>query len=171
MIRKAEIDDAAIIEQIRIDTWLTTYKGIISDHILNHLNDKKEHRIESLKVQLETTQMYVVLDHEQIVGYIGYGHGRDKWSANGDIFAIYILEAYQRRGYGKALMYTALTEMNEDKILIWVLEDNASCRVYEALGGKPKFQKMITIGGDELKEIGFEFIRTEFMKRTSSKLD
>jgi hypothetical protein len=41
MIRKAEIDDAAIIEQIRMDTWLTTYKGIISDSILNRLNDKK----------------------------------------------------------------------------------------------------------------------------------
>ena len=40
-------------------------------------------------------------------------------------------------------------------MLVWVLADNPACYFYEALGGTYLREKMIVIGGKELREIAY----------------
>lgn len=41
-IRKATINDAEGIAKVHVDSWRTTYKGIIPDEFLYNLSYKKE---------------------------------------------------------------------------------------------------------------------------------
>jgi len=38
IIRKAKLDDATGIAKVHVDSWRTTYKGIIPDDFLNNLS-------------------------------------------------------------------------------------------------------------------------------------
>lgn len=37
-IRKATLQDAEAIARVHVDSWKTTYKGIIPDNVLNNLS-------------------------------------------------------------------------------------------------------------------------------------
>jgi len=37
-IRKANIDDIRVISKIYVDTWKTTYNGLVPDNFLNELS-------------------------------------------------------------------------------------------------------------------------------------
>lgn len=74
---------------------------------------------------------------EKVVGFVGYGAYRDEtFPAHGEVFALYVLAAYQGRKIGYALMNAALDALSEyPKIAVWVLKGNdKAIRFYERYG-------------------------------------
>jgi len=92
--------------------------------------------------------------------------GRDR-SGNpqyqGELTAIYILQAYQHSGIGRQLVRTVaerLAEMEMHSMQVWVLEANPACQFYEQLGGQRVGAKEIAIGGTCLVEVAYGWADT-----------
>ena len=84
-----------------------------------------------------------------------------KYVYQGELFAIYILEEYQRQGIGQQLVGTVATKLVElslNSMLVWVLGDNSACRFYEFLGGEKVEEQQTSRAGVAMKEIAYGWI-------------
>ena len=95
----------------------------------------------------------------EVVGFAASGPER---SGNeiyqGELYAIYLLEAYQRQGVGQQLTRAVVNDLllhGLSSILVWVLADNPSRAFYEALGGQYVAEQQITIGSAQLTEVAY----------------
>ncbi len=90
----------------------------------------------------------VARDGERVVGFACAGASRDA-EGEGEVYAIYVLEEYQRRGVGYALMREALALIEGCRVVcVWVLKDNhKAIRFYERVGFRPDgTEQEITLG-------------------------
>lgn len=158
-IRKAGIEDVAAVAKVQVDSWRTTYKGIVPEDYLNSLSYGEREVIWQGAIQ--ENNLYVAEDGlGQIIGFsIGGKERTGKYDAyTGELYAIYILEAYQGKGIGRLLVQSVVDDLQEKKLnsmLIWVLTENPACRFYEALGGKTIDTEEIEIGGKQLSETAY----------------
>ena len=104
--------------------------------------------------------MYVIEDEGRIVGFASGGRERaGEAGYTGELYAIYVLDDFQRRGYGHQLVrevVAGLKEMGLHDMIIWVLRENAPARqFYERLGGVYVRAQAITIGSATLEEVSY----------------
>jgi ribosomal protein S18 acetylase RimI-like enzyme len=162
-IRKAKVEDAPGIAQVHVDSWRTTYRGLLEAELLASLS--YERRAETWRSTLanpDSASFFYVAETEngEIVGFVAAGPGQpEETDAEAEIYAIYILENAQGQGLGRLLMQAAMGELVRrgfQSILLWVLKDNlTACRFYEAMGGKYLKEKPITIGNLTLMEAAY----------------
>ncbi|MGV2828632.1 N-acetyltransferase family protein [Myxosarcina sp. GI1(2024)] len=144
IIREAKLTDAEAITKVHVDTWLDTYRGIIPDDYLAKLSyEQRETSWRKILAEASTNNhpIYVVENSEnEIIAFADGGRERSGNSIyQAELYAIYILPAYQRKGIGKVLFCKIaddLTRLGFKSLLVWVLADNPACKFYEALGGK-----------------------------------
>ena len=158
-IRKAGLKDTTAVAKVQVDSWRTTYKGIVPDDYLNSLSYEERELI--WKGAVQENNLYVAEDDQgQIIGFsIGGKERTGKYEAYiGELYAIYILEAYQGKGLGRLLVQSVVDDLQEKKLnsmLIWALAENPACRFYEALGGKAIDTEEIEMGGKQLSETAY----------------
>ncbi|MFB1081901.1 N-acetyltransferase family protein [Jeotgalibacillus sp. JSM ZJ347] len=155
-IRKATLKDAAGIAKVQVDTWKTTYRGMVPDDYLNHMSYERREEMWS-KIIGDGQVVYVAENNGEIVGFANGGEERsNKYSGyDGELFAIYILESYQRQGLGKKLMAPVVEDLKAkglSSMIVCVLEKNDSKRFYEVLGADKVDTVKINFGGRDLKE-------------------
>ena len=138
IIRKADEDDIAGIARVHVDTWQKTYKGIISDDFLRNLTYKSiEEHLKGIYQVGDKTCLIAQEESGKIVGFAAFGLERtNKPEYKGELYAIYILKEYQRKGIGKQLIQAVVRELKDMEIsslLVWVVENNPSKYFYEKL--------------------------------------
>ncbi|MCM3770210.1 MULTISPECIES: GNAT family N-acetyltransferase [Priestia] len=158
MIRQGRIGDEAGIANVHVNSWKSTYKGLVPDSFLDSLNAEKRKAL--WKKQLESNSVFVAEENGQIVGFASYGKERTKKypSYIGELSAMYLLAEHQRKGIGKALMHEVAQELvnqNIHTMLTWAFEQNSACHFYEALGGKRIDRADVIIDGRSLSEVAF----------------
>ncbi len=159
IVRQACFEDAEGIAKVQVDSWRTTYRGIVSDAVLSGLS------VEGRKKSWEWTfrnpkpdeALFVAEDDAGIVGFSNGGKSRyEEYGHDGELYAIYILESHQRRGVGKELVRAAADHLRAagyKSLMVWVLERNPSIAFYKRLGGVELGRKDIIIGEDRLIEV------------------
>ncbi len=159
-IRQATLADAPYIAAVNVESWRSTYKGIVPDKYLMEMSPAK--REGQWRLILENPEAIVFVAEQadgQIIGYISGGRERSgKVSYEGELYAIYLLESCQRKGAGKKLVKELANEMRNQGIsnmMVWVLEENPSRRFYESIGGRPFIKEKLIISGKELQEVGY----------------
>lgn len=99
LIRKADVTDASAIGKESVESWQTTYRGIMADTILQRL--AIEDRVENWKntIQADESTTFVAVDADkQIGGYVNMTVKQSTASNRiGEITAIYLLEDWQDR--------------------------------------------------------------------------
>jgi len=162
LIRRATADDADAIARVRIDTWRTTYRGHLPDALLDSLaydqNSAQWGRV--LAAAAPERIAYVAEDAGAVVAFVSAGPERTgDVEYRGEIYAIYVLDAHQRRGIGRALTRRAVGDLlaqGRRSLLIWVLRGNAKGRAfYEALGGRAVREREDEIEGVPVVEVGY----------------
>ena len=160
-LREAVFTDAASIARVHIDSWRTTYRGIVSDsHLASLSYDQRENWWKSA-LENEISIVFVAESEEpkQIIGFVKGGQERsNNPEYTGELGAIYLLEDYRRQGIGKRLVITLvkkLIERGHNSMLVWVLAKNPYRKFYEKLGGKYLSSKQIEIGGPSYEEIAY----------------
>lgn len=160
-VRPARCDDAHAIADVHVAAWRSTYRGIVPDDYLADLQVASRERMwKNLLCNQSATCVHVVDDPDAgIVGFVSGGQERngDPQYA-GEIYTIYILEQYQRRGYGRKLLEALVRDLLAQKItsmLVWVIAVNPACKFYESLGGIQLRRQMIDIGGTLVEEVAY----------------
>lgn len=106
---------------VHYQTWIETYVGLMNQEYLDkHTLDRC---IEIAKKHPENT-IVAEYNHE-IVGFAAYNQSSDNENNIGEVYAIYVLDNFQKLGIGKALMDECISRLNHyEYIAVWVLFNN-----------------------------------------------
>lgn len=164
-LKKAAEADAYDIAKVQVDSWRTTYKGIVSDDYLSNLSYKKREEVWELAV-IQNTAFLLESDDGEIVGFAIGGPERSEEYVgyDGELYAIYLYEHAQGKGGGSMLFDAVVEDLLErgfENMIIAVLEDNPACEFYERMGGVAIAKEEISIGGSQHTELvyGWENIK------------
>ena len=161
-VRAANSADAGSIARVHIDSWRTTYAGVVpAEYLANLSYERRESRwYETLTADQHATSIFVAEQGGNVVGFATGGPERDgDITYRGELYAIYLLEEHQNRGLGRQLVSAVARSLLADgfsSMLVWVLEDNHGARLfYESLGGELVGRKTVAIGGRDLVELSY----------------
>ena len=174
LVRHALPDDAEAIERVRTDTWRATYRGLMPDELLDRLQPIPSRRRDHLTRLPPDQFSLVVEDGDEIVGYCAGGRSRsDAERFPGEVYAIYILPAYQGRGAGREMLTVAAAELLRRgwrAMIIWVLRENTSARrFYERMGGRYVRDEERELEGLRISESGYGWDDIEALARPEGR--
>ena len=162
-IREARCEDAEELTRVHIESWRTTYRGLLPDDYLANLNPEPRQRYwRSLLCAPQREQfVYVAVDDQldQVIGFASGGKERSEdRDYRGELYTIYLLEGHQGQGIGRTLLRCVAVELfgsGFNSMLVWVLSANPSQRFYAALGGQPVRTQLVMIGEHSYEETGY----------------
>jgi GNAT superfamily N-acetyltransferase len=163
LIRPAKLADAPSIAQVNVESWRTTYKGIMPDELLANQSVERRETMWSgvLSNPDSRTFLFVAEVDGQVIGFAAAGPERTEHPIyKGELYAIYLLADHQGRGIGRALAKAVvhrLLEKGYDTMLIWVAFQNPATHFYEALGGHRVASKREAFGGTIIEEIAYGY--------------
>ena len=110
-----------------------------------------------------SNEVFVAEVEQEIVAFSSFGPVRDEGldkNSVGEVYAIYALEEFWDRGFGRRLMEASLatlSEMNCSTVKVWVLDTNQrAISFYQKFGFTAEgVQKVEARGGVELREIRY----------------
>jgi GNAT superfamily N-acetyltransferase len=165
LIRRAIVGDVRSIARTSVLGWQAAYRGILPDDFLAGLS--VDARAVAWGMALErdpdwAMPAWVALRNGHIVGYASTGPPRDEDVPlpAAEVYAIYVLPEAWRSGVGRALLATAVADWQSrriERMVLWVLEDNAGARrFYEAMGWAPDGgRQQIDLGGIAPTEVRY----------------
>src|SRR5688500_8442383 len=138
-IRPATQADIPAIARVHVDSWRSTYRGIVPDEYLDSLTYANRERMwrQVLGEFAERHVAHVAEDAD--TGVVGFALGAtaDEPGFDGEMLAIYLLSDHQGVGVGRRLMATVAKDLaarGMGSLIVWVLAENPARRFYEALG-------------------------------------
>ncbi|MWV43285.1 GNAT family N-acetyltransferase [Paenibacillus sp. HJL G12] len=163
IVRAAENKDIHRLAKVHVDSWLTTYRGIVPDSYLDNM--KLASRIELwtrvLDPSNETTTFVLENPAGEVAGFINGGLCRDQeLDIEAEVYSLYLLQEAQGKGHGRTLMQRMIEcflQQGYGSMLVWVLEENPALHFYEKMGGQFLMRDDIQIGGESLQEICLEW--------------
>jgi len=157
-IRKAGVEDARAIVFIKVESWRTTYGGIVPDAYLAAMD--AESQVKGWQESLQSSEVIALVaeDAAGMFGFVCGGKTREEIGGyDAELYAIYLLKDRQRRGAGRQLACTlaeALRGRGFKSMVVWVLEENRpAVAFYKGLGAVQVSQKRIEIGGADLSDV------------------
>lgn len=161
-IRKANYDDTSGIAKVHVDSWRTTYEGMMPAEFLQSLSYGK--RTDLWKDNIAVKKDYVVValtDEGKIIGFgTASKRATNTVEKSGDLTSIYLLEEYKGQGIGKMLLkelFLHFKKLAIEKVFVEVLEGNKTRYFYEYYGAKLIKSVEIKISGTVLKELIYEW--------------
>ncbi|WP_413378782.1 N-acetyltransferase family protein [Alkalihalobacillus sp. 1P02AB] len=164
-VRQAVLEDAKGIAKVHVDSWRSTYAGIIPDVFLDTLSyEQRERRWE----QIMLSEMVYVAENNvgTIVGFANGGRERSgKYHGyTGELYSMYVLEEFQKFGLGRELIRHVCHSLKVQEMysmITLVLAENDSRHFYKKLGAEEIDCVQIEIAGKKLDEIvyGWEDIK------------
>jgi GNAT superfamily N-acetyltransferase len=157
-IRAAVAEDAIAIAHVHVESWRTTYSGIVPDAYLAGLDEAL--RMKLWQEWLSGDTVVVVAERRgEVVGFAHAGKIREAIeTADAEVFSLYLLRESQGMGIGRALLKEAASVLQQRgfrSLALWVLERNRSRLFYEKCGGRLANSKVIEIGGARLMEVAY----------------
>lgn len=166
LVRPANIEDAKGIAEVHVASWQTTYKGLIDDSFLESLSVESKKRSWEWMFQnpnLGEVLFVAVTETGEIIGFSNGGKCRDDESGfSGELYAIYLLQEYQRRGIGRELIQAIVNSLQDQgyrSLMLWVLESNPAINFYKKLGGMEVDRRPIMINEQKLVEVALGWIQ------------
>lgn len=158
-IRKAVAEDSADIARVHVESWRTTYQGIVPNLFLDSLDIKVREARWKKELDAGNSIFVAINEKNEIIGFANGGKNRsDDLPYDGELYAIYLLESAHRKGAGKKLICSVAKELKREgyhSMLVWVLNGNPADQFY--LHFEPSYvtEQDITIGGDSLLETAY----------------
>ena len=152
-IREAVPGDAVGIAQAHTESWQTSYRGILPDHVLDVI-DVGQRVATRERLLRDSSVLHLVaydVTHRDIVGFCDAGASRRSAPDEGEIYAIYLMHYAKRYGLGQEMFERValwLAAQGMRSMVVWVLENNHHARrFYEAMGGRASAAIRTTVAG------------------------
>ncbi len=159
-IRRATNDDALPIARVLVESWKTTYTGIVPTAFLDAMKIDEQARMVSGVLAAGDRHILVAEVDGAVVGFIAGGAIRESLDDfDAELQTIYLLAAHQGNGAGRRLCQALIAELRASgyrRMAVWVLEQNATAvSFYQRIGGVQVAQKIVEIGGASLNDLAF----------------
>ena len=163
-IRVANESDVQAIANVYVDTWRSSYAGILPDKVLIEMSMERQMVIWARAIRHaggEAEEKILVIEDEQssIFGVSSCGFNRDRNKIySGEVYSLYIHPDKQNEGYGEKLLaqnFLYLIEKGFSEAIIWVLSMNPSRYFYEAMDGKRVGEREERLWGTVVKETAY----------------
>lgn len=104
-IRPAAADDLPDIGRVVVDCWRSTFAGLLPTEFLESMSADHQERRHRRYFGRAGVNYHVACDESGgVVGFANGGPSRDTgFPHEGELYALYLLPAYQRRGIGTSL--------------------------------------------------------------------
>lgn len=162
-VRPALPSDAEGIARVHVETWKSTYRGIVPDEFLDRLTVERDLSGgfgDHLRRPPEGWKVFVATRPAgEPVGFAIGGRNREPRTAySGELGGIYVLQGSQRQGVGRELVRNVaefLLAQKHQGMLVWVLDANPYRRFYEKLGGKVVLHRIARVAGSDQPEAAY----------------
>ena len=159
IIRRMEIEDAEAVTDVLIDSWRTSYRGIVSNEYL----DNMDKGILADRRRKQYRDYIVAVSEGRIVGYCWYVNDnsftKDISEIDSEVIALYVDPKLKRQGLGRRLFSYVIDDLKKQgrkNMIIWCLKENyPSRKFYEKMGGMIIGEHMTNIGYKDYEEVGF----------------
>ena len=163
--RPARIADAADIARVQVETWRESYAGLVPDAFLATLSVPAGTARWEEHIAAPDRVVYVADDGGDVVGFGSGGPARDADVPEdaGEVYALYVHPAAQRRGHGAALLRSVtagLAAAGYARAVLWTLAGNAAaCAFYAAHAGEPdEIPQTRDMGGVPVAVVRYRFV-------------
>ena len=139
--RKATARDIPQIAEVHVESWQKSFQGVVPQEFTDGLSvEKRENAFREVFFN-EDYQMFVAETAEgKIVGFADFGRAsHEEFGFDAELFAIYLLPEFQRKGVGGGLFKTGVRDLREKgrkSMCLQALADSPYRAFYEKLGGK-----------------------------------
>jgi GNAT superfamily N-acetyltransferase len=158
-IHAARPADARAIARLDIETWRTTYAGILSANYLVGLSRQRREFGWRMAILRDPRDIRVAVDTAGIIqGFGSCGPSRSDRRFPGEVFTLYVAPDWQNKGIGRRLLvalFRRLVASGLDAAIVWVLRDNPARFFYERLGGRIVSHKPIPVGGAVVEALAY----------------
>ncbi|KLU62409.1 FR47-like protein [Peptococcaceae bacterium CEB3] len=171
MLRTARLGDEDGLARVHVDTWRTTYQGLIAQEYLDSMNyDAWATRWKTSLGDKSNVVIVVETAQRKIVGFALGGPNRERDSNreggatySGELYAIYIVKEYQRKGFGRLLIKTMAARLRNrgfHSMIVWMLGGNQADKFYESLGGQKLGSKEVEIAAQSHEVVAYGWLDT-----------
>jgi GNAT superfamily N-acetyltransferase len=161
-IRHALPEDAPALARVRVDTWRSTYAGIVPDDYLAGMDYGQEEANSARFLRNPFPGTFVLVAEPQpglVAGFALGGPPQKPFPGyDCELHALYVLKEHQGRGLGTLLMEHVTRELTGrglGAMFVWVLRDSPACRFYESLGGRRIRKATVEVGSASLQEVAY----------------
>lgn len=160
-IRQADEADAEAIARVQAETWETTYRGLLSRRAIAAQYHPRQAGMWRRILRADDGHSVLVAElvadvAGEVIGFASSGPNRDGASRfTGETYALYVLQAWQSYGLGRALFsasHDLLVEAGHKQAMVWVLVGNPAAGFYEQLGGLTIAERDSVVGGEKVRE-------------------
>lgn len=182
-IRRARAADAEAMARVHLESWRSTYAGVLPDAYLSGLCPWREAAAYERAIRERRgghAAFVAVADALEpegpgVVGFVTGGLSRRPQIAEGEIETLYLLDDFRDRGIGRRLMRAIashLASLGARSAYVWVLEENPARWFYERLGARLVARETLRVGGRPVAQRAYawEPIHTLLTATATSRL-
>jgi ribosomal protein S18 acetylase RimI-like enzyme len=181
MIRPATSADVEAIARVDVETWRSSYAGVLPDQLLIGMSAQRRGLFWSRFVTRRPGDTIVAVDRQThaVLGFGSCGAQREPdLPYAGEIFTLYVHPDWQNQGIGRPLLMALFQRLLRKDIasaVIWVLAENPARFFYEHLGGKLAARQHMEVGKTKIGSVAYgwsdlaDAVRTS--GRTKSRID
>ena len=166
-IRPAAVSDAPAMAAVHVETWRTTYAGLLPDRYLLRLSvPERAERWRVMLARRRSEQVFVAeINAVGVVGFASCGALRSGfYGYRGEVYTLYVLPDWQGRGLGRALLGVSFQDLFDRGIssaFLWVVAGSPNRFFYEAMGGKILAQRREPFAGMRLLQTAYGWRKLE----------
>ena len=160
LVRPGRVEDAQAIARVEIETWRTTYAGMLPDRVLLGMSERRQTASWASFLRHHPDDVRVAEAAKGAV--IGFGNCGARRNSTmdfaGEIYTLYVAPDSQGQGGGRALLlglFSQLVAMGYGSALVWVVRANPARFFYERLGGAQVMHRPIPLGGQQVEAVAY----------------
>lgn len=167
-IRPGTTDDIEEISRVYAEAWKATYQGVAPEPFVKGMTAGAAAQIFRDSLQpgpaVDFKYFFYVAQSPggRLVGFCDGGKERSHpENGVGELYAIYILPEFQKKGTGKLLFEEAVESLLRSgmkSMIVWVLAESPYRKFYEELGGRLEpGTKTLEVGGHKIQLVSYRW--------------
>ncbi len=156
--RKATAEDIPQLAKVHVESWQKSFAGLVPQAYLENMSVEK--RVKAFEQRFSQTSFYKIFVAEtlenRIIGFADFGEPRGGNSFEAELYAIYFLPEFQRKGIGGNLFKLCQREMlinNMNSMCLDSLQISPYRNFYEKMGGQIVGEDKHNLAGVEYKTV------------------
>jgi ribosomal protein S18 acetylase RimI-like enzyme len=160
VVRQARLEDAQAIARIEVETWRSTYAGMLPDRVLLNMSERRQTGSWASFLRHRPEDVWIAQTVKgSVIAFGNCGVQRDAVvNYGGEVYTLYVMPDAQGQGVGRQLLlalFGRLIGSGHGSAMVWVVRSNPARFFYERLGGRQVMHRPIPVSGESVPAIAY----------------